>query len=100
MSRARVYVETTIPNFFYETRNAPEMVLRREATRSWWATAPQRYNLLTSSTVFLELERFAHHSRVPDGGFCFYDVERCWMTIPLREGAPCLDRTRWISESA
>jgi predicted nucleic acid-binding protein len=55
MSRPRVYVETTIPNFFHETRTAPEMVLRREATRSWWATAPQRYDLLTSSTVLLEL---------------------------------------------
>jgi predicted nucleic acid-binding protein len=31
------------------------MVARRRATRTWWVTAPQRYELITSSTVYLEL---------------------------------------------
>jgi hypothetical protein len=55
MTKPRVYVETTIPNFYYETRTQPELVARRNWTREWWADAAERYELVTSSTVFLEL---------------------------------------------
>lgn len=55
MPRPRVYVETTIPNFYYETRPQPEVVARRAWTREWWADAEQRYELITSPTVFHEL---------------------------------------------
>ena len=55
--RARVYVETTIPSFFHETRTAPEVVARRHWTRHWWSTAIQRYELVTSSAVIDELRR-------------------------------------------
>jgi hypothetical protein len=53
--KPRVYVETTIPSFYYETRTQPEIVARREWTREWWSDAVQRYELLTSLTVFEEL---------------------------------------------
>lgn len=55
MSKPRVYVETTIPSFYYETRPEPEMVARRRATREWWERARMAYEMITSSTVLLEL---------------------------------------------
>lgn len=55
MPKPRVYVETTIPNFYYLTRPQPELVARRDLTRQWWADAAERYELMTSSTVFKEL---------------------------------------------
>jgi predicted nucleic acid-binding protein len=55
MSKPRVYVETTIPSFFHETRTAPDIVARRRWTRQWWSGAPERYELVTSSPVLDEL---------------------------------------------
>jgi predicted nucleic acid-binding protein len=55
MNRPRVYVETTIPSFFHEARNAPDIVARRDWTRQWWETAPENYELVTSPAVLDEL---------------------------------------------
>jgi predicted nucleic acid-binding protein len=55
MPRPRVYVETTIPNFYYDFRPSEAVALRREATRRWWATAAERYELVTSVYVHDEL---------------------------------------------
>jgi predicted nucleic acid-binding protein len=55
MGSPRVYIETTIPSFYYETRAAPEIVARREWTRQWWAVAVDRYELVTSPAVIDEL---------------------------------------------
>ena len=51
----RAYVETTIPSFYQEVRTAPDVVARREWTRQWWATAHERYELVTSPAVLDEL---------------------------------------------
>jgi len=53
----RVYVETTIPSFYFETRTGPEMVARREWTRRWWDNAGVRYEMVTSEAVVEELSR-------------------------------------------
>lgn len=53
----RVYIETTIPSFFYETRRDPDMVARREWTQAWWQVAASRYELVTSMAVLDELSR-------------------------------------------
>jgi len=58
-----VYIETSIPSFFYEARAEPEMVARREWTRQWWAAANERYDLVTSPAVIDELERGDYPSR-------------------------------------
>lgn len=58
-----VYIETSIPSFFHESRTAPEMVARREWTRRWWAAAHSRYDLVTSPAVIDELEQGAYPSR-------------------------------------
>jgi predicted nucleic acid-binding protein len=52
-----VYVETTIPSFYYETRSEPEAVARRQWTREWWDAAAERFRLVTSEAVLDELER-------------------------------------------
>jgi hypothetical protein len=50
------YIETTIPSFYHDVRTSPDIVARRDWTRSWWAIAPGRYRLVTSEAVIEELE--------------------------------------------
>lgn len=55
--RKRVYVETTIPSFYFEARSEPSMVARREWTRAWWHAAEDKHELVTSEAVIEELSR-------------------------------------------
>jgi predicted nucleic acid-binding protein len=55
MPKPRVYVETTIPNFYYDRRKDPAMVSRRLWTREWWSTAAIKYELVTGAPVLGEL---------------------------------------------
>jgi hypothetical protein len=55
MPKPRVYVETTIPNFYYDRRKDPAVVSRRAWTREWWSTAVTDYELLTGAPVVGEL---------------------------------------------
>lgn len=50
-----VYIETSIPSFYYETRTDPEMLARRQWTRQWWDSVSARYDLVTSVAVLDEL---------------------------------------------
>lgn len=61
--KPRVYIETTIPSFYYEARDEPEMVARREWTRQWWDRATSDCELMTSAPVIDELERGDFPSR-------------------------------------
>ena len=60
--RKRIYIETSIPSFYYETRQSPGMVARREWTREWWETR-RAHELVTSDAVFYELERGHYASK-------------------------------------
>ena len=51
-----VYIETSIPSFYHETRQEPEMVARRNWTRQWWTHCAKRYRLVTSEGVIAELQ--------------------------------------------
>ncbi len=51
-----VYIETSIPSFYCEVRQEPEMVARRHWTRQWWEQSASRYHLVTSEGVIAELE--------------------------------------------
>jgi len=53
----RIYIETTIPSFYFDMRREPEMVARREWTRKWWDKATDRHELVTSTAVVEELSR-------------------------------------------
>lgn len=50
-----VYIETTIPSFFYDARQEPEMVARRNWTREWWKSYRGLFRLRTSEAVLTEL---------------------------------------------
>jgi hypothetical protein len=54
--KPRVYVETTIPSFYFEVRKEPEMVARRHWTREWWDRRREGYTAVTSIPVLDELE--------------------------------------------
>lgn len=57
MTQRRIYVETTIPSFYFEVRTEAEMVARRRWTRDWWEVASQRDELVTSAAVLDELRK-------------------------------------------
>ncbi len=51
----KVYIETSIPSFYYETRTEPEMAARRTWTRQWWDERREGYEIFTSEAVIDEL---------------------------------------------
>ena len=61
--RKRVYIETTIPSFYYEVRSTPDMVARREWTRDWWDNQRHHYDLVTSAAVIEELSQGNYPSK-------------------------------------
>jgi hypothetical protein len=60
-----VYIETSIPSFFFEGRSEPEMVARKNWTREWWNGCRHRYDLKTSEAVVAELEEGNYDSKEP-----------------------------------
>lgn len=58
-----VYIETTIPRFYYEIRVEPEMVSRKNWTREWWKSFSDQYHLVTGEGVIAELEEGDYESR-------------------------------------
>jgi predicted nucleic acid-binding protein len=61
--KQKIYVETTIPSFYYETRADADMVARREWTRQWWDINRNHYDLVTSDAVVRELEDGEYETR-------------------------------------
>ncbi|HVR36385.1 MAG TPA: hypothetical protein VMS21_11105 [Methylomirabilota bacterium] len=53
---AVIYVETTIPSFYFEARTNPEVLIRRQWTREWWDSPKADHRLVTSFIVIQELE--------------------------------------------
>lgn len=51
-----VYIETSIPSFFYETREEAQFVAMHQWTRDWWQQESHNYRLVTSDAVVNELE--------------------------------------------
>ena len=52
-----IYIETSIPSFYHETRAAGPFQTMREWTREWWDVARVRDELVTSDAVVLELRQ-------------------------------------------
>ena len=62
----RVYIETTIPSFYFEVRTEPEMVARCTWTRTWWDQRRQAYQLVTSVAVLDDRKyKATFHAGVP-----------------------------------
>jgi hypothetical protein len=51
----KIYIETSIPSFYFETRTAATMKARREWTREWWAKQKKDESRLISYAVLAEL---------------------------------------------
>jgi hypothetical protein len=63
VEKRRVYIETTIPSFYFEARSEPDMLAMRHWTRDWWDNHRHRFALVTSEAVVLELERGDYAAR-------------------------------------
>lgn len=50
-----VYIETTVPSYYHETRRSSEVRAWRAVTRAWWDHHRQAYELYTSRFVLAEL---------------------------------------------
>jgi hypothetical protein len=58
-----IYVETTIPSFYCETRTGLEITIRRKWTRAWWDQPRREQRLVTSAVVLEELEAIPNLAR-------------------------------------
>jgi len=58
--KSTVYLETTIPSFYYETRTDAEFVAMRDWTRQWWNKRKDGYKCFISIAVLDELESGNH----------------------------------------
>ncbi len=58
--KAKVYIETSIPSFFYETREEAQFVAMRQWTQDWWENEKCHYQCVTSDAVINELEMGEH----------------------------------------
>jgi predicted nucleic acid-binding protein len=82
---ATVYIETTIPSFYHETRTSAEAVAWRHATRRWWDRYRHEYTLVTSEVVLEELRLAPPHKA---------------QGVRMLDGLTILDRTRRVAEAA
>ena len=53
--KKRIYIETSIPSFYYENRTDAAAVARREWTHQWWDNHRNAYELVSSQAVVDEL---------------------------------------------
>jgi predicted nucleic acid-binding protein len=58
-----VYIETSIPAYYYETREGIKIESWRESTRHWWKRYRHLYQLVTSDAVLIELEAGDHPNK-------------------------------------
>lgn len=79
-----VYIETSIPSFYYEVRTEPDNIARREWTKQWWNKHFVDYDIYTSEAVIDELKRGAFPGKVE--------------ALQLIEALPLLDIDESISD--
>jgi hypothetical protein len=58
-----IYVETSIPSFYFDTRTSTEMRAKRKWTREWWDAPKIDTDLVTSLPVLRELERIPNETK-------------------------------------
>jgi hypothetical protein len=79
-----IYVETSIPSFYFETRPDHQNQARREWTREWWDYARWTDTLVTSAWVLIEAEETPEPKRS--------DIVGLLNDIPLLAADPAIDR--------
>jgi hypothetical protein len=55
--KSKIYIETSIPSFYYEIRTEANMIARKEWTRFWWDQVRHQYEVVTSIAVLDELNK-------------------------------------------
>nr|VFK17802.1 MAG: Predicted nucleic acid-binding protein, contains PIN domain [Candidatus Kentron sp. LPFa] len=55
--KKRIYIETTIPSFYYTLRKDVESQAMMNWTRRWWSELGSNFTLVTSPAVITELRR-------------------------------------------
>ncbi len=55
--RQRIYIETSIPSFYYTLREDIESQARMNWTRHWWKECSGEFSLVSSAAVIAELHR-------------------------------------------
>ena len=58
--KPKVYIETTIPSFYFENRKTADAIARKRWTREWWDDYRNNYLLVTSIVVLDELSSGAY----------------------------------------
>ena len=56
ITRTTIYIETTIPSFYYTLRDDAESIARMHWTREWWEKNAGQSTLVTSVAVIEELQ--------------------------------------------
>jgi hypothetical protein len=64
MAKKTVYIETSIPSWYYSIRTDPKAITTRDQTREWWDNKRSEYELFTSGAVLDELEDGSHPLKV------------------------------------
>ncbi len=80
-----IYIETTIPSFYHETRPKPELVAMRNWTRDWWQQAGAQHQFVASDAVLAELDLTPEPKRT--------ECLALTATLPLLEDLPEIDET-------
>jgi predicted nucleic acid-binding protein len=83
-----VYIETSIPSFFYTTRSDPLSVARKLSTERWWREEQPWYELYTSVYALLELRAGDYPSKS--------SAIELMNGITLLESVPEIEETVWI----
>jgi len=81
----KIYVETSIPSFYFNTRSQVEMEAKKKWTRQWWEKPKPLSNLVTSFPVIVELQQ------IPN-------PEKRQKTLELISTLPMLEYTEEIDE--
>ena len=53
----RIYIETTIPSFYYTLRTDNDSLRKKRLTRQWWAEYANQFTLVSSVAVVVELSQ-------------------------------------------
>ena len=81
---SRIYIETTIPSFYYEVRTDATMVARRQWTREWFDMSILFDEIVTSAAVLEELERGAFPGRA-DAILMIQEITPLQITDDIRQ---------------
>jgi len=81
--KRKVYIETSVPSFYAETRSDPAAVFRRETTRRWWEQEAPRYDIFISELVLRELGGGEYPGKA--------DALEFVSGLPLLEGIPRIE---------